>query len=215
MRKISRRTAIKVCIIGGIAASAKLSGATDYLPNLLPTPPEIKGSFYPIVVQKDKDFDLTRVKGRPTSAKGDVIFVEGHVVDTTGKPISDATVELWQASSSGKYNHPHDPNPAPADPNFQGWAIVRSGEKGAIRFKTVMPGAYPSSANWMRPPHIHFKVTKRGYIELITQMYFPGHSLNEKDLLLLRKSKEERELMIAKAAENTTKFRYRIVLQKV
>ena len=67
----------------------------------------------------------------------------------------------------------------------------------------------------MRPPHIHFKVSKRGYIELITQMYFPGHHLNEKDLLLFRKGKEEKELMIAKAIEgDVNKFSYQIVLEK-
>jgi protocatechuate 3,4-dioxygenase beta subunit len=36
----------------------------------------------------------------------------------------------------------------------------------------------------MRPPHIHVKVEARGYRELITQMYFAGHPLNERDLIL-------------------------------
>ena len=215
MKKISRRTVIKAGIVGGITVLGKAMSFADYLPKLIPTPSEIKGPFYPIVAQKDKDFDLTRVNGKQTSAKGDVIFVEGRVVDTTGQSVSDTIVELWQACSSGKYNHPYDPNPAPTDPNFQGWAIVPSGENGSFRFKTVMPGPYPASEGWMRPPHIHFKVSKRGYIGLITQMYFPGHPLNEKDLLLLRKGKEERKQMIAKAVKSElTTFSYQIVLEK-
>ena len=90
-----------------------------------------------------------------------------------------------------------------------------SGKEGKFRFKTVYPGAYPASDKWTRPPHIHFKVSKRRYIELITQMYFPGHELNDSDLLLKRKSKEERKLMIASKAEDQPEvYAYNIVLQK-
>lgn len=33
-------------------------------------------------------------------------------------------------------------------------------------------------------PHIHFRVAKLGYQELITQSYFKGHPLNDEDLIL-------------------------------
>ena len=123
--------------------------------------------------------------------------------------------DLWQANAAGRYRHPHDSNEAPLDPNFQGWAIVPSGKEGKFRFRTVSPGAYPASDQWTSPPHIHFKVSKKGFIELITQMYFPGHRLNESDLLLKRKSKEERKLMIAtKAGDRPDVYAYKIVLQK-
>jgi len=35
----------------------------------------------------------------------------------------------------------------------------------------------------MRPPHLHFEVTGK-INRTITQMYFPGEPLNDKDLLL-------------------------------
>ena len=214
MKNISRRIVVKAGMVGGIAVLAKASGFADYLPKLLPTPSEIKGPFYPIVAQKDKDFDLTRIDGRSASAKGDAIIIEGTVVDTTGKPISDAMVELWQACASGRYSHPRDPNPAQVDPNFQGWAIVPSGKNGSFNFKTVTPGSYPASRDWIRPPHIHFKVAKRGYIELITQMYFPGHQLNAKDLLFARKGRAEQQQMTAKAVGGDGKnFSYKITLE--
>lgn len=217
--RLSRRAVLKSGIVAGVAATATASRASDYLPKLTPTPTEIKGPFYPIVAQKDQDFDLTRVEGRLDPAAGDPIMIVGQVADTVGHAVSDATVELWQAAASGKYNHPHDPNPAPADPNFQGWAVVPSGEQGGFRFKTVMPGPYPAARGWVRPPHIHFKVSKRGYVELITQMYFPGHPLNEKDKLFLRKSRENRQLMTAQEMAQEMEgqlptYRYRIVLQK-
>ena len=210
----SRRFFIKTGVFGSILGYGALARG-DYLPKLNPTPPEIEGPFYPVTPQKDKDFDLTQVDGRSGTAKGDVVWIEGQIVDTAGAPIEDASVDLWQANAAGRYRHPHDPNTAPLDPNFQGWAIVPSGKQGKFKFKTIVPGSYPASRGWTRPPHIHFKVTKKGYVELITQMYFPGHELNEKDLLLQRKGKAEQKLMIAKqVATDPTTYRYQIVLQK-
>lgn len=215
MKKIARRTAIKTGFAAGFATAANVGNASSDTPTSHPTPPEIKGPFYPIIAQKDKDFDLTTIDGRNGTAKGEQIIIEGKIVDTTGQAITDVSVELWQACSSGRYNHPHDPNPAPVDPNFQGWAIVPSGEDGAFRFKTIMPGQYPAAPGWMRPPHIHFKVSKRGYVELVTQMYFPNHPLNDKDRLLQRKNDAEQALMISKEISKQPRtFRYQIVIEK-
>jgi len=59
-------------------------------------------------------------------------------------------------------------------------------------------------------------VTKKGYVELVTQMYFPGHALNKTDGLLQRKSEEEQKLMIAEqSSERSDTFYYRIVIEKV
>jgi len=214
MSKDTRRVFLKTGLIGGVVGYSTLARG-DYLPKLNPTPPEIEGPFYPVTPQKDKDFDLTRIEGKTGTAKGQVVCIEVSVSDTKGAPIEDATVDLWQANAAGRYRHPHDPNSAPLDPNFQGWAIVPSGKGGKLKFKTIVPGSYPASDNWSRPPHIHFKVTKRGYVELITQMYFPGHPLNEKDLLLKRKGIEEQKQMIAtQTSAKPETYRYSIVLQK-
>jgi protocatechuate 3,4-dioxygenase beta subunit len=210
MDKMNRRNFIMTGIVGvalGLFASSAYAGS--------PTPEEIKGPFYPVWAQKDKDFDLTRIEGNQGVAKGKIIIILGQVLDTDGKPVEDATVDLWQPNAAGRYRHPHDSNTAPLDPNFQGWAIVQSGKDGKFRFKTVYPGSYPASDTWKRPPHIHYKVSKKGYIELITQMYFPVHELNSPDLLLKRKSKNERILMIAsKVQDNPATFEYNIVLKK-
>jgi protocatechuate 3,4-dioxygenase beta subunit len=181
-----------------------------------PTPKEVEGPFYPMVAQKDKDFDLTKVAGQLGVAKGKTVFIEGRVLDINDEPIENATVDLWQANAAGKYRHPHDSHNAPLDPNFQGWAIVKSGKDGFFRFKTIVPGAYPASDTWIRPPHIHFKVTKKGYLEIITQMYFPDHELNTPDLLMKRKSKKEQRLMIAsKVKDKLDTLKYDIVLEKL
>lgn len=209
--KQNRRTFLKSGVLSGLAASTAALHAAD----LQPTPTEIKGPFHPIQAQKDKDFDLTQIEGMSGLAAGKHIFIKGVVIDTDSNPIEDVTVDLWQANAAGRYRHPHDPNTAPLDPNFQGWAIVPSGVKGEFRFKTVFPGTYPAAEGWTRPPHIHFKVSKRGYVELVTQMYFPGHPLNEKDLLLQRKTAAEQPTMIAtQSSEAPETYQFRIVLQK-
>lgn len=183
--------------------------------NFSPTPHEIEGPFYPLAAQKDQDFDLTTIEGNTQSALGQHIFIQGRVIDTEGNAVENAIVDLWQANAAGRYSHPRDPNTAALDKNFQGWAIVPSGKNGEFKFKTVLPGAYPASNNWMRPPHIHFKVTKKGYSDLTTQMYFPGQSLNKHDRLLQRNSPEQQQLMVAeKCIDQPNYYRFRIVIKK-
>src|SRR6266852_4723409 len=147
------------------------------------TPGEILGPFYPVLRSVEKTADLTARPGKPGRATGQVIYAMGRVVDVHGRPVNGARVELWQANSHGRYTHPSDTNPAPLDPNFEGFAVQDTDAEGRYRFKTIKPGAYPATANWMRPPHLHFEVTGK-INRLITQMYFPGEPLNDKDLLL-------------------------------
>jgi protocatechuate 3,4-dioxygenase beta subunit len=161
------------------------------------TPPESEGPFYPILNQKDKDFNLTHINGKSKEASGKLIWVLGQVVNTNDEPIENAKIEIWQANATGRYNHPRDPNSAAVDPYFQGWAVVASGKQGDFRFKTIFPGAYPAGAAWIRPPHIHFKIRKEGFAELTTQMYFPGQALNNADLMFKSKSADEQKLLVA------------------
>jgi protocatechuate 3,4-dioxygenase beta subunit len=186
---------------GGLVAGAFAGVTGASAEELKKTPKQTEGPFYPVIAQKDKDFDLTKVEGQEGIAQGKVVTIIGKVSGTDGNPIEGATVDLWQANAAGRYNHPNESNEAPLDPNFQGWAIVPSGKTGEFKFKTIVPGAYPASKDWFRPPHIHFKVTKLGYLELTTQMYFPGEKLNDTDKILQRVPEAERGLLIAKALE--------------
>jgi protocatechuate 3,4-dioxygenase, beta subunit len=151
-----------------------------------PTPPQTPGPFYPGEANIKPTNDLTLVPGRPSRALGQVVYIAGRVVDQACRPVENANVEIWQACASGKYNSEKDPNPAPLDPNFRYWGEAFTDSEGKYLFKTIVPGAYPAdpSINWVRPPHIHVKVSRLGYRELITQMYFKGDPLNERDLIL-------------------------------
>jgi protocatechuate 3,4-dioxygenase beta subunit len=159
------------------------------------TAAQTRGPYYPTHDRPDEDPDLTHVEGRPGRATGEIVYVRGRVLDQACKPVAGALVEIWQANSLGRYDHEGDAgNPRPLDPNFQSWAEVLTDKDGAFRFKTIKPGSYPADdSGWIRPPHIHFRVSRRGYHELVTQMYFAGEPLNEPDRIRQALDPEDRE----------------------
>lgn len=171
------------------------ASAAPLLAQLQTTPMQTLGPFYPANHLDDVDADLTQVKGRSARAKGDLLYVTGRVMNTKGEPVRGAKLEIWQCNAAGKYRHGADDNPAPIDPNFQGFAVIESDKDGYYRFKTIKPGAYPIGKNAWRTPHIHFEVTGKES-RITTQLYFPGEALNEKDTIF--KETRRREALVAK-----------------
>lgn len=140
------------------------------------------GPFYPVGYRGESDADLTRVAGRPGRAAGQVIEVVGRVLDAKGKPVNGARLDLWQANTHGRYDHPQDPAIMPLDPNFQGFAAIHTGFDGSWKLTTIKPGSYDSPIG-NRPPHIHLDVAGR-HARTILQMYFPeDDAANRKDTL--------------------------------
>ena len=187
---IPRRRVLGMSLaVGGLAFSGATSSVLAQA--LKRTPGEILGPFYPVLKPLDQDADLTIISGKSERAQGQVLHLMGRVLNLKGESVPGAKVEIWQANTHGRYDHPSDRNPAPLDPNFQGVAVQFTDAEGRYRFKTIKPGAYPATPDWMRPPHVHFEVLGKSN-RLVTQMYFPGEPLNEKDLLLqgLRSNKE-------------------------
>lgn len=193
---MDRRSLIRNTIFSSalIAGASSISFAQQCLK--LKTPQQPEGPFYPVVDQVDKDADLIQVEGATKIAKGEIVIVQGVLTDQNCKPVAGALVDIWQACASGRYNHPSDPNTAPIDPDFQYWGKAITDSKGQYRFRTIKPGSYPADAGWIRPAHIHFKVSALGYIELITQMYFVGDQFNDKDLILQRLKKSDQKKVI-------------------
>jgi protocatechuate 3,4-dioxygenase beta subunit len=159
------------------------------------TPLQPEGPFYPVAIGED-DGDLTRVAGGSGRAAGEAIEVTGQVLDADCNPLAGSVVEVWQANTHGLYDHPLDrPRGRTFDPNFQGYASLTADRDGRYRFVTIIPGAYPATSNWVRPPHIHYKVRGPSGRSITTQMYFAGHPLNDQDLLLARLSPAERGML--------------------
>lgn len=140
------------------------------------------GPFYPIERLAEEDADLTWIKGHSQRAIGNVIEVTGRVLDRFGKPVSGARLELWQCNAAGRYAHSGDISTMPLDPNFQGYASIKTGDKGEWRITTIKPAAYDSPIG-KRTPHIHFDISGKNH-RLISQMYFADdHAMNTTDTL--------------------------------
>lgn len=176
------------------------------------------------------DNDLTFVRGRNGTAKGQVVYVTGQVTDDACNPVPNATIIIWQASASGRYNHKGDAEnkdfrhpqtgeviQRTLDPAFQYWGRTLTNERGEYQFKTVIPGFYPADlrSKWYRPPHIHFMVSATGFPQFVTQMYFEGdkivdnewiQTLNERDFLLQTNtiSSEQRDKLLVKFSDDPT-----------
>lgn len=186
------------------------------------TPEQDLGPFYPITQGEDEDIDLTLIKGHTERATGEIILVRGRILDDHCQPVKDALVEIWSANTHGRYHHERDDNPKPYDPNFQGWGEMLTNEAGEYGFKTIKPGAYawgnPKDLNEWRTPHIHFKVSRRGYHEIITQMYFSGEKLNDTDTVLAELPANERAQFILSPAPDESGipvFTFDVTIQQV
>lgn len=140
-----------------------------------PTPRQTEGPFYPTTLPLDQDNDLVSVSGQQARARGTIAHVSGRVLDSTGKPLSNARVEIWQCDWQGIYLHPRDGGQNRRDTGFQGFGFATTDNNGAYRFRTIKPVAYAG-----RTPHIHFKV-KSANRELTTQMYVAREPGNERD----------------------------------
>jgi len=145
---------------------------------LQPTPAQTEGPFYPVELPADTDFDLLAQGGRHYR-QGQPAWLDGHVVDTAGRPVTGAVVEIWQCDHQGHYHHPGDGGRA--DPAFQGYGRVAVGADGRYRFRTIRPAPYTG-----RTPHIHVKVHLGRRALLTTQVYVEGEPRNESDGLWRR-----------------------------
>ena len=203
----------------GVSAGAFSLRSIAAEAQLRPTPQETFGPFFPVQKPRHHGFNLAQIPGRKARALGQVIDLSGRVLRTDGTPVRDARIEIWQANAAGRYVNPVDKNPAPIDPNFEGVALIKSTAEGRYRILTVKPGAYPDPAGGMRTPHIHFDVTSDQY-RLVTQMYFPGEPLNDKDILVSTMQARHRDPALAtcKSVEShdpgILKFEWDIVLLK-
>lgn len=163
---------------GSLAAGAAFPG---WAKDLVATPPQMPGPFYPVTFPLDQDNDLTSVSGRPGIAYGAITDVSGRVIDVKGRAQSGVRIEIWQVNGYGRYHHAGDDSDKPVDPNFQGYGTTVTGADGAYRFRTVRPLAYPG-----RAPHIHFALARPDFGSFVTQMYVADAPENERDFLLSR-----------------------------
>ncbi len=193
-----------VLAFGALAASTGAAAA-----ELLPTPAQTLGPFFPVDRLAEEDADLTWIKGHQKRASGNVIQVTGRVLDRYGKPVSGARLDIWQCNSLGRYAHANDIATMPLDPDFQGYASIRTGAAGDWRITTIKPAAYDSPIG-RRTPHIHFDVQGKRH-RLITQMYFYDDDASNRKDGLYQELGRSADLAVAKRGD-AGRYDWNIVL---
>src|SRR5215831_11486153 len=143
---------------------------------LVRTPKQTEGPFYPVKLPLDTDNDLLIVNDSLTPAVGEITHLSGRILDSKGDPIRNVLVEIWQVDNAGAYLHEGTSNKEKRDKNFQGFGRFMTGATGEYYFRTIKPVPYPG-----RTPHIHFAVKLKGQEKWTTQCYVKGESENERD----------------------------------
>src|SRR6184192_3463370 len=75
---------------------------------LMRTPPQTEGPFYPDRLPLDTDNDLIIINNSLTPAVGEITHLSGKVLDAKGNPVRNALVEIWQCDNKGVYLHTAD-----------------------------------------------------------------------------------------------------------
>ena len=103
---------------------ATLLAPRAFAADLVATPAQTEGPFYPTAFPADSDMDLVQVRGQSARALGTVLHLQGRVLDASGRPVAGAMVEIWQCDSQGLYDHPRQPGRERRDAAFQGYGKV-------------------------------------------------------------------------------------------
>ena len=152
------------------------------------TPEATIGPFYPgVFALESMPRDLSAVapilEHKP---QGQPIRLSGRFFDSNGAPVPSLIVEVWQANAYGRYRHPSDRSDRPLDPQFDGFARIRTTDDGFYELRTIKPGAHPVSegSSLMRAPHLRFTIFASGIDRVVTQIFFADEPLNNTDPVL-------------------------------
>src|SRR5436853_244242 len=158
-----RRRFLRRLTVG--AALFTVPGA--FAEELVRTPRQTEGPFYPDHLPLDTDNDLIIVNDALTPAVGEITHLSGRILDAKGQPIRNALVEIWQVDNNGVYLHSKDTHAA-RDKNFQGFGRFLTGSTGEYYFRTIKPVLYPG-----RTRHIEWVKVKSGQRELNSTIAYP------------------------------------------
>jgi protocatechuate 3,4-dioxygenase beta subunit len=171
-KPLTRRGFVALTALGLVGCGTTAVRAED----LVPTPAQTEGPFYPDKLPLDQDNDLVLNKGQRDPAKGTIAHLHGRILGPNGLPVIGAVIEIWQCDANGVYLHTRGGDRAKLDAGFQGYGRFQVGDDGQYRFRTIRPVSYPG-----RTPHIHVKI-RHGETELLTtQCYVNGDPGNERD----------------------------------
>ena len=113
--------------------------------------------------------------------KGEPMFFSARVLDTEGRPVAGAKVDIWHADGDGGYDILMDG----VEAAMRG--LFRSDAQGRVWFTSILAESYPipddgtvgmllhtARRNIMRPAHVHVRIDAPGYRRLTTMLFVDG-----------------------------------------
>ncbi len=120
---------------------------------------------------------------------GELLFVDGCVLDPQGTPLAGAQIDNWQSDAEGFYDLQR--------PEQGGSALrarLRSDSAGRFWFRSIVPAAYPipddgpvgallhaTKRHPWRPAHVHFMIAAPDFETLITHVFVAGDQYLDSD----------------------------------
>jgi protocatechuate 3,4-dioxygenase beta subunit len=122
---------------------------------------------------------------------GTPLTVTGRILDTHGRPLKGALLDIWQADHKGSYDNT----------GFLLRGKLYTDDEGRYTLRTVKPLFYGEPGD-MRPAHIHVKASFGKSPILTTQLYFKGDPWIHNDAgvrpSLIMSPRRESEGLVAK-----------------
>jgi catechol 1,2-dioxygenase len=144
------------------------------------TPRTIEGPLY--VAGAPESTGFARLDDGTESDAGEILYMQGTVFDSHGKPLKDAKVEVWHANLMGNYSFFDK-----SQPTFNLRRTIFTDDQGRYQFRSIMPKGYgcpPDGTtqalltklgrHGQRPAHVHFFVSAPGHRRLTTQINIDG-----------------------------------------
>ncbi len=113
-------------------------------------------------------------------AAGTPMHAQGRILDTEGRPIANAIIDVWHSDDRGLYD-------VQTDLETNGpWAraVLHTDSEGRYHFWSVLPVDYPipsdgtaqimlraTTGRTWRPAHLHYRIRAEGFRPLVTHIF--------------------------------------------
>lgn len=152
------------------------------------------------------------------ASDGEPCIVSGTVKDSKGRPVANAKLDIWEGGADGLYDSQKGD-----EMNLRG--VFHTDAQGRFHFRCVTPSFYPvpndgpvgtmltaTGRHPMRPPHLHFWITAKGYKPLITHLFVKGGKYLDSDAVF--GVKPELIIDFKKGRDGVARASYDFVLMK-
>ena len=124
--------------------------------------------------------------------EGDPMIVTGSVSTPDGRPIANATIDVWHSDDDGYY----DVQQLDKIGHLAMRARFHADADGRFRFWSIKPAAYPiphdgpvgemleaQGRHPWRPAHVHFMISAPGFEQLVTHVFVAGDKYLDSDVV--------------------------------